>query len=108
MPLFPERNSWDYGREHFFESPFFKLLRLVRDRRCRYQVVHQAPAFGRLSCVFGTGHSEGSDIPCPVDADGNFTDPVEPVKGIHVKAADPTLIQLMSKTWGVNLRRSRS
>lgn len=88
-PLFP-----------FFESPnYFQVISdsYVTDD-AGTGVVHQAPAFGEDDYRVCLAHGviqKGSDIPCPVDADGNFTDPVEPVKGMHVKAADPTLIQLI-------------
>ena len=61
-------------------------------------VVHQAPAFGEDDyrvCLKNGVIEKGADIPCPVDADGNFVDLVEPVKGLHVKAADATLIQII-------------
>ncbi|GKY90391.1 hypothetical protein MPSEU_000013100 [Mayamaea pseudoterrestris] len=61
-------------------------------------VVHQAPAFGEDDYRVCLAHGvieKGAEIPCPVDADGNFTSPVEVVKGTHVKQADETLIQLV-------------
>jgi isoleucyl-tRNA synthetase len=61
-------------------------------------VVHQAPAFGEDDYRVCLAHGiiqKGADIPCPVDADGNFTDPVDIVKGRHVKEADDTLIQIV-------------
>jgi isoleucyl-tRNA synthetase len=84
----------------FFESPdYFQVISdsYVTDD-AGTGVVHQAPAFGEDDYRVCLAHGviqKGSDIPCPVDANGNFTDPVEPVKGVHVKAADPTLIQLI-------------
>lgn len=61
-------------------------------------VVHQAPAFGEDDyrvCLANGIISKGGDIPCPVDDDGNFTDPVHIVKGKHVKDADPILMQIL-------------
>lgn len=61
-------------------------------------IVHNAPAFGEDDYQVCLAHGvikKGKDVPCPVDADGNFTDLIEPVKGVHVKKADITLIQLM-------------
>lgn len=61
-------------------------------------VVHQAPAFGEDDYRVCLEHGlivKGGDMPCPVDDDGNFTAEVPPVVGQHVKAADPTLIQLV-------------
>jgi len=59
-------------------------------------IVHQAPAFGEDDYRVCLKHGvivKGGDIPCPVDDDGNFTDTVPLVKGMHVKAADETLIK---------------
>ena len=64
-------------------------------------IVHQAPAFGEDDYRVCMQHGlieKGGFMPCPVDADGNFTDEVEPVKGIHVKKADDTLIQLIKES----------
>jgi len=61
-------------------------------------VVHQAPAFGEDDyrvCIKHGIVTKGDDLPCPVDANGFFESPVEPVKGIHVKKADDTLIQMI-------------
>mmetsp|Transcript_11749 Transcript_11749/g.21671 ORF Transcript_11749/g.21671 Transcript_11749/m.21671 type:complete len:1026 (+) Transcript_11749:42-3119(+) len=58
-------------------------------------VVHQAPAFGEDDFRVCLAHGiikKGVDFPCPVDANGLFTEDVPPVKGIHVKEADNTLI----------------
>ena len=61
-------------------------------------VVHQAPAFGEDDYRVCLAHNiivKGGDIPCPVDADGNFTSVVDVVQGVHVKKADETLIQML-------------
>mmetsp|Transcript_42557 Transcript_42557/g.102575 ORF Transcript_42557/g.102575 Transcript_42557/m.102575 type:complete len:1181 (-) Transcript_42557:155-3697(-) len=61
-------------------------------------VVHQAPAFGEDDnrvCLAKGIISKGVAFPQPVDADGNFTDEVPPVAGVHVKKADDTLIGLV-------------
>lgn len=61
-------------------------------------VVHQAPAFGEDDYRVCLEHGlivKGGEIPCPVDANGEFTDEVPPVKGVHVKKADDTLIQMI-------------
>mmetsp|Transcript_22687 Transcript_22687/g.52171 ORF Transcript_22687/g.52171 Transcript_22687/m.52171 type:complete len:1102 (-) Transcript_22687:64-3369(-) len=63
-------------------------------------IVHQAPAFGEDDYRVCLAHGvivKGGDIPCPVDADGNFTDEVPLVKGMHVKAADETLIKTIKE-----------
>eukprot|EP00339_Tiarina_fusa_P025632 CAMPEP_0117008832 /NCGR_PEP_ID=MMETSP0472-20121206/8199_1 /TAXON_ID=693140 ORGANISM="Tiarina fusus, Strain LIS" /NCGR_SAMPLE_ID=MMETSP0472 /ASSEMBLY_ACC=CAM_ASM_000603 /LENGTH=1165 /DNA_ID=CAMNT_0004710969 /DNA_START=103 /DNA_END=3600 /DNA_ORIENTATION=- len=63
-------------------------------------VVHQAPAFGeddfRVCLAHGIISKDG-EIPCPVDSNGMFTEPVEPVKGVHVKKADETLIAMIKE-----------
>jgi len=61
-------------------------------------IVHQAPAFGEDDYRVCLAHGvikKGGELPCPVDGNGMFTDEVPPVKGIHVKKADDTLIQLL-------------
>jgi isoleucyl-tRNA synthetase len=63
-------------------------------------IVHQAPAFGEDDYRVCLAHKvifKGQDIPCPVDSNGLFTDPIEPVKGIHVKKADDALIKLIKE-----------
>jgi len=58
-------------------------------------VVHQAPAFGEDDfrvCMANGIIEKGVDFPCPVDADGLFTEEVTIAKGVHVKEADNTLI----------------
>lgn len=61
-------------------------------------VVHQAPAFGeddfRVCKEHGVVH-KGVEFPCPVDANGFFTDEVTPVAGEYIKKADDTLIGLL-------------
>lgn len=61
-------------------------------------IVHQAPAFGEDDYRVCLAHGvifKGQDLPCPVDSNGVFTDQVPPVKGLHVKKADDTLIALV-------------
>jgi isoleucyl-tRNA synthetase len=63
-------------------------------------VVHQAPAFGEDDfrvCLAKGIIVKGGEIPCPVDSNGLFTEEVPPVKGVHVKAADDTLIGLIKE-----------
>lgn len=63
-------------------------------------VVHQAPAFGEDDYRVCLAHGiiqKGGDIPCPVDASGEFTDPVTPVKGVHVKKADEPLMKMIKE-----------
>jgi isoleucyl-tRNA synthetase len=61
-------------------------------------IVHQAPAFGEDDyrvCLAHNIITKGGDLPCPVDGNGLFTDKVPPVQGVHVKKADPTLIDII-------------
>eukprot|EP00945_MAST-04E_sp_MAST-4E-sp1_P006114 g6114.t1 len=54
-------------------------------------VVHQAPAFGEDDYRVCMAHGvieKGEPIPCPLDANGNFTEEVKGFVGQHVKAAD--------------------
>ena len=65
-------------------------------------IVHQAPAFGeddyRVCMKYGIiQKGSTTDIPCPIDADGNFTMVVPPVTGVHVKQADETLMALIKE-----------
>lgn len=63
-------------------------------------VVHQAPAFGEDDYRVCLAHGviqKGDDLPCPIDDNGNFVSPVEPVKGLHVKKADAVLMTLLKE-----------
>jgi len=59
-------------------------------------VVHQAPAFGeddfRVCLANGIIEKGDDSFPCPVDADGLFTDDIIIAKGVYVKDADSILI----------------
>jgi isoleucyl-tRNA synthetase len=61
-------------------------------------IVHQAPAFGEDDYRVCLAHGvieKGKELPCPVDSNGNFTEQVPEVKGLHVKKADETLIGML-------------
>ena len=54
-------------------------------------IVHQAPAFGEDDnrvCLANGVVGKGEDLPCPVDMNGRFTDPVIEYRGRHVKECD--------------------
>lgn len=54
-------------------------------------IVHQAPAFGEDDyrvCVKHGVVGKGEDLPCPVDANGRFTQQVPEFFGVNVKDAD--------------------
>ena len=58
-------------------------------------IVHQAPAFGEDDFRVCLAHgviSRGDSVPCPVNDDGCFMDPVVDFKGRHVKEADKDII----------------
>ncbi|BDA43238.1 Isoleucine-tRNA ligase, cytoplasmic [Coccomyxa sp. Obi] len=58
-------------------------------------IVHCAPAFGEddMRVCLANGIIElGGEVPCPVDADGNFTAEVAEFSGRYVKAADKDII----------------
>jgi isoleucyl-tRNA synthetase len=87
---------------NFFESEHF--FQVVSDNYVTDDagtgIVHQAPAFGEDDfrvCLAKKIITKDGEIPCPVDSNGLFTDPVEPVKGMHVKEADETLIAMIKE-----------
>lgn len=59
-------------------------------------IVHQAPYFGeddyRVCLAAGIIRRDG-ELVCPIDATGNFTDPVSHFKGQYVKDADKNIIK---------------
>jgi isoleucyl-tRNA synthetase len=58
-------------------------------------IVHQAPAFGEDDYRVCAAHgviSRGDTVPCPVNDDGCFVDPVTDFAGRHVKEADKDII----------------
>ncbi|KAL4524947.1 hypothetical protein Ndes2526A_g07044 [Nannochloris sp. 'desiccata'] len=58
-------------------------------------IVHQAPAFGEDDfrvCVAHGVITRGDTVPCPVNDDGCFVDPVSDFAGRHVKEADKDII----------------
>lgn len=58
-------------------------------------IVHQAPAFGEDDyrvCLVNNIIDKGKTVPCPVDANGRFVDPVSDFIGLHVKEADAQII----------------
>jgi isoleucyl-tRNA synthetase len=72
-------------------------------------IVHQAPAFGEDDYRVCLNHgviSKGEDIPCPVDSNGRFTEPVSPHKGEHVKAADAAICALLKASGRLILKET--
>merc|ERR1711871_740910 len=63
-------------------------------------VVHQAPAFGEDDfrvCLEHGVIQKGEVIPCPLDANGRFTDEVKDFEGMHVKEADPKIMDKLTQ-----------
>jgi isoleucyl-tRNA synthetase len=60
-------------------------------------IVHCAPAFGEDDfrvCEEGKVIKKGGEgVPCPVDANGRFTEDVHDYKGVNVKDADIEIIK---------------
>eukprot|EP00184_Porphyridium_aerugineum_P001161 CAMPEP_0184693834 /NCGR_PEP_ID=MMETSP0313-20130426/1975_1 /TAXON_ID=2792 /ORGANISM="Porphyridium aerugineum, Strain SAG 1380-2" /LENGTH=1195 /DNA_ID=CAMNT_0027152007 /DNA_START=243 /DNA_END=3830 /DNA_ORIENTATION=+ len=57
-------------------------------------IVHQAPAFGEDDYRVCVDHGvvPKTDLPCPVDENGRFVDPVTDFKGVQVKEADKAIM----------------
>jgi isoleucyl-tRNA synthetase len=63
-------------------------------------IVHQAPAFGEddyRACLVHGVISKGEDLPCPVDANGRFTEEVPDFVGRHVKEADIDICKMLKE-----------
>ena len=61
-------------------------------------IVHQAPAFGEDDyrvCLANGIISKGEDLPCPVDANGRFTEEVTHFVGRAVKKADEDICAML-------------
>ena len=92
---------FDYFVEQFREKAF----RVVSDNYVTAEsgtgIVHQAPGFGEDDfrvCV-SSGIATNVNVPCPIDANGRFTNEVPDFQGVYVKDADKDLIQAI-KTKG--------
>lgn len=58
-------------------------------------IVHQAPAFGEDDyrvCLRNDVIDKGENLPCPVDDNGRFTEPVIDFLGMGVKEADKAIV----------------
>ncbi|KAJ3333183.1 isoleucine--tRNA ligase [Blyttiomyces sp. JEL0837] len=71
-------------------------------------IVHCAPAFGEDDFRVCKDHNvvTGEEIPCPIDAAGNFTEEVTDYKGMYIKDADK-VIQKDLKARGRLIRQSQ-
>lgn len=89
VPLF------DYFVDKFGEKGFKVLVDEYVTDDSGTGIVHQAPAFGEedYKVAIEAGVIEkGGFLPCPVDADGKFTEVVTDFVGQHVKEADLNII----------------
>jgi isoleucyl-tRNA synthetase len=63
-------------------------------------IIHLAPAFGEDEyrvCLAAGLIREGGNLPCPVNKHGEFTSHVHDVQGLHVKAADEPLMDIINR-----------
>lgn len=84
---------FDYfvGRDGLGENVFTVLSDGYVTSEAGTGIVHQAPAFGEDDYRVGVANGvvlKGGFLPCPVDANGRFTDDVPDFMGQHVKDAD--------------------
>lgn len=89
QPLF------DYFKNEYGERAFRVLSDEYVTDADGTGIVHQAPAFGEDDyrvCTTNGIVDLGEDLPCPVDDDGKFVDPVVDFAGLHVKEADKQII----------------
>jgi isoleucyl-tRNA synthetase len=63
-------------------------------------IVHQAPAFGEDDYRVCAAHGiidKKEEVPCPIDANGRFVEPVSDFLGKHVKEADSEICQMLKQ-----------
>eukprot|EP01129_Flabellula_baltica_P007870 TRINITY_DN3088_c0_g1_i1.p1 TRINITY_DN3088_c0_g1~~TRINITY_DN3088_c0_g1_i1.p1 ORF type:complete len:1072 (-),score=281.44 TRINITY_DN3088_c0_g1_i1:18-3203(-) len=62
-------------------------------------IVHCAPAFGEedYNVCMAADVVTARNIPCPVDDNGRFTDPVSDFKGMYIKVADKEIIKTLTE-----------
>ena len=58
-------------------------------------IVHQAPAFGEddFRVCIKNGIVSKTEMPCPIDWEGRYTDEVPDFQGVNVKKADDAIVQ---------------
>jgi len=86
--------------DYFINQP--NAFRVVSDNYVTEEggtgIVHQAPAFGEDDyrvCLSNNIIGKGEDLPCPVDANGRYTDQVPEYVGRAVKEADNDICQAL-------------
>lgn len=87
---------------HFFDTPERRAsaFRVVADGYVSADagtgIVHQAPAFGEddYRVCISNKIVDASNVPCPVDADGRYTNEItdDELRGVHVKTADAIIV----------------
>lgn len=80
-----------YFSEEYKETAFRVIADAYVTEEGGTGIVHQAPAFGEDDyrvCMANGIVAKGSELPCPVDADGRYTAAVSDFKGRAVKEAD--------------------
>ncbi|OII74346.1 isoleucine-tRNA synthetase [Cryptosporidium ubiquitum] len=96
IPLF------DYFKDHESSNKFWKILAddYVTDN-AGTGIVHMAPAFGeddyRVCVNNELIDHHGINLPCPMDPNGRFTEPVSNLKGIWFKDSDKIIKQELKK-----------
>ncbi|KAF7458752.1 isoleucyl-tRNA synthetase family protein [Cryptosporidium felis] len=96
VPLF------DYYKDCESSSKFWKVIAddYVTDD-AGTGIVHMAPAFGeedyRVCKLNEIIDSHGTDLPCPMDSNGRFTEPVRDLVGVWFKDADKPIKQELKK-----------
>jgi isoleucyl-tRNA synthetase len=106
-PVFPYFSDEQYTV--FLKDPFRVIADDFVTADSGTGIVHLAPAFGEddyrvclaAGIIGGAGTCQDRPIwlPCPVDENGSFTDPVHDFVGVYIKDADRGLIRKM-KTLG--------
>ncbi|EME28776.1 isoleucyl-tRNA synthetase isoform 1 [Galdieria sulphuraria] len=92
QPLF------EYFYERFKDKAFLVLVDEYVTSDTGTGIVHQAPAFGEDDfrvCSNAGIISYNDEVPCPIDDNGRFIQPVTDFCGLHVKEADKSIIQFI-------------
>ena len=87
MPLF-----------NYFEAEYPNGFHVVTERYVTDDsgtgIVHQAPAFGEDDyrvCMANNIITKGEGVPCPIDPNGRFVQPVSDFVGQYIKEADKAI-----------------
>lgn len=90
--------------DYFYEEFKAQAFRVVCDNYVTSDsgtgIVHQAPGFGEDDyrvCYANGIIKKGDNIPCPLDANGFFTDRITDYKGAYIKDADEKIMEELKK-----------